>query len=1342
MRFDVRSRRTPWVAGTHPRLRLGISLWLACLAAVASVGLAGPAGSAEKSAAAQSEPSSAAGLALPGLGADRYRITLITGDTVTLSAGAGGRYSATVDPATRPDGSTPDIEVSGTNEQLYAIPDDARLFVASGRLDRELFNVGYLAANGYADAVRGSLPVIAEYPKPFSASTEQHRAEALPASSVTLMLESIDAAGLSVSKSHAEAFWASLRGEKEPANGASLETGVTKLWLDRKMDATLDESVPQIGAPAAWAAGYDGTGVKVAVLDTGFDAAHPDLAGKVVASQSFIPGETVADGHGHGTHVAATIAGTGAAEAGLRKGVAPGADLVIGKVLSNSGSGPITRVMDGMEWAAIDQDADVINMSLGSDPTPGTDPVSRMVNQLTRDTGALFVISAGNGGPGAHTIGAPGAADSALTVAAVDKAELLAGFSSRGPRVGDEALKPDITAPGVGIVAARAAGTSLGNAVNDLYTSLNGTSMSAPHVAGAAAILAQRRPEWTATQLKPALMSTSTHGGHTVYEQGAGRVDVARAVAQDVFAATPNVDFKLIRPPFDDDILTKSITYSNFGDQPVTLALAAKLETTGGTVAPGAALSVPSSVIVPSDGQAVVNVTLDPTTLPTAQHTGSVVATAADGIRVGTPVGLEVGPELRTLTVNFVRRQKDAGPWLRTRRAAGDACVDISVAAVDGPAVDTHVRRVVCWVEPAPPQHPVTFEVPDGTYFVWAGHEWHSGNLYRHGVVIDPEFEVSGDTAITLDADDAEPIEIETPRTAEVVDSVLQLRRETTTGGAFNYFHYSTNKVKPLLWVSPTEPVTKGDFVFSPSWLLAAPQVTMRVTKPVRTELHPFPGTRMTAHGPWATPFSDDDEFSVVYAANGTAEDFAGADVRGKLALIRLQPSALPNAWQTPQIVVAQLQRAHDAGAAGVLYHAEQGLLTDIRFDDNRLQPLPPVPFAMLPAPEADALLSHLQNGRVEIDVEATLPGRSPYLYSLSPYHDGRVPSPPRYEFTKRNLAQLNASIHSDQPRESRLAVATWRESDSLFQFIPGYSIVGAPKTLPVYFGPLYDDVVHDMHEGGSAGHTTDFALHVFGEPRTVETRTHARPVAPGTERMPFVVPGIPLAVCAGCRQGDTFYPLFPFTTPQRHRVGVSLSENVRLFRDGVEVPGDGGVLGLGYTLPPEPARYRLTFAQQNIESAWDFTSSQPSVDETPGGFWCAEALLGASTTPCRAEPLIFLSYDADVALDNTVRAGRSDEIRVTAYRQAPTGPKFAGLKLWVSTNDGATWQPAKVKSRGNGVYEADVRYPRLGQTNGFVSLKAEAWDVAGNRVEQTVTRAFGLREGGGDDDDDDDDDD
>lgn len=184
----------------------------------------------------------------------------------------------------------------------------------------------------------------------------------------------------------------------------------------------------------------------------------------------------------------------------------------------------------------------------------------------------------------------PGAADAALTVGAVDKSNQLAEFSSRGPRVGDSALKPDITAPGVDVVAARS--TSAGGGPGDYYAAGSGTSMATPHVVGAAAILAQRRPDLTPGQLKAALMAAAApQSGQAVLEQGAGRVDVARAVGQTVFADPPSVSFgRQVWPHGDDVPVTKTVTYQNVGVSEVRLSLAFSAVGPDGNPAPAGRL--------------------------------------------------------------------------------------------------------------------------------------------------------------------------------------------------------------------------------------------------------------------------------------------------------------------------------------------------------------------------------------------------------------------------------------------------------------------------------------------------------------------------------------------------------------------------------------------------------------------------------------------------------------------------------------------------------------------------------------------------------------------------------
>ncbi|MGW0575308.1 S8 family serine peptidase, partial [Streptomyces sp. NPDC002920] len=397
-------------------------------------------------------------------------VTLITGDTVSLTVGPDGKNAVDVRRGKGREAAT--FLSSEKDGEISVLPADAIPLIQAGRLDPALFNVTQLVEQGYTDAKTGSTPVIATFRK---------GAETPEGARRTLVLPGIDGAALSARKS--TDFWADIApalGTEPTAKAAEqLGDGIDKIWLDAKVKASLDVSVPQIGAPEVWQAGYDGTGVKVAVLDTGVDAGHPDLAGKIAESQSFVPDQTVQDGHGHGTHVASTIVGSGAASDGKRKGVAPGAQLLIGKVLGNDGRGQTSWILNGMEWAA-HSGAKIVSMSLGGTATGPSDVLSETVDDLSASTGTLFVIASGNAGPGEQTVGTPGIADSALTVGAVDKSDQLASFSSRGPRPGDFAVKPEITAPGVAITAARAAGTTMAGStpVDDYYSTASGTSMA------------------------------------------------------------------------------------------------------------------------------------------------------------------------------------------------------------------------------------------------------------------------------------------------------------------------------------------------------------------------------------------------------------------------------------------------------------------------------------------------------------------------------------------------------------------------------------------------------------------------------------------------------------------------------------------------------------------------------------------------------------------------------------------------------------------------------------------------------------------------------------------------
>ena len=578
-------------------------------------------------------------------------LALVTGDEVRVGLGADGRPQVRqVVAAPREDGREVAFHTIRRGDRVYVVPGDALPLVADGVLDLELFNLAKLATLA-AYGTAGEVPVIVGH------SVDARSARAAAGTTLERRLPVINATSQTISGDGS--WWRQVRaadaGTARGRTGARGPlVGVERIWLNELARIELDDSVPQVGAPVAWDRGLDGTGVTVAVLDTGVDPTHPDLAGRIAAQEDFTGSLSgPVDGNGHGTHVAATIAGTGAASGGARRGVAPGAELIIGKVCNHFGVCPFDAIIAGMEWAVM-SGARVVNMSLGSPATDGTDALSQAVNELSRATGALFVVAAGNAGPDPYTIGAPGAADEALTVAAVDDNDAMAAFSSRGPRLGDDAAKPDIAAPGVGIVAARAAGTSMGTPVDAHYTAASGTSMATPHVAGAAAIVAQQHPELTGSQIKAVLMDTAADLGHDPYAQGAGLLDLA--LATDPTLATDG-QVRFGRHTYPHRPVTDTVTYTNFSDQPLTLSLAASLSAFDGSPAPDGILTVePAQVTVPAGGTAEVEVTLDGRVLddddPFGPYRGAVRATDDAGVlRASTRVTAFLEPQRYEVTV-------------------------------------------------------------------------------------------------------------------------------------------------------------------------------------------------------------------------------------------------------------------------------------------------------------------------------------------------------------------------------------------------------------------------------------------------------------------------------------------------------------------------------------------------------------------------------------------------------------------------------------------------------------------------------------------------------------------
>ncbi|MDW4572979.1 S8 family serine peptidase [Microbacterium sp. M3] len=1221
-----------------------------------------------------------------------HTVTLITGDRVTVTDLADGTHTVSIDTAV--DGAG--VQTYEVGDDLHVVPQGAMPYLAAGALDEDLFNVSLLIEYGYDDASVDATPIIVEQDD----AAARTFAAPVPGIELQTPLESIGGAAATLGHGDAAAAWQALTAPSARtfSTTPALAGGIEAIHLDGKVRASLDSSVPYIDAPEAWDRGLTGEGVTVAVLDTGYDDTHPDLQGHVAeGSKSFVPGEEVAaDPNGHGTHVASTIAGTGAASGGTHRGVADGAQLLVGKVLGADGYGQDSWIIEAMEWAG--QNAPIVSMSLGStEASDGKDLMAESLNRIAQETGALFVVAAGNAGA-AETIGAPGSAAEAFTVGSVDDPDgYLSYFTSQGPLARSGAMKPDVTGPGNNVTAARSADSG----GEGPYIAMSGTSMATPHVAGAAAILLGAHPEYTAAQLKAALASTAVDLGYTPYQGGSGVINVAAALDAPVVASGSG-DFGMLAWGQEPTPVTRAVEFTNRTDAELTVALEASLSDTtpgdgGGDPGPMSAgiafdaLTLDTeSLTIPAGETRTATMTVDPAKVPAGTQLSGALVGAVDG-----------EPVTRTALGTIAEAER----------------YDLTLTATDfeGNPTETYAflwNPATQFAEPIYVGGETTLRLMKGDYSVVSFMELNrTPDTIASVLVGEPTLELDGDKTVAFDARTAKEVTVDVGAAGlEAVHRRMDVKVDDFLASAM--MPVKTDE----MWAQPMK-IDDADFDFTTRWRLQTPLLTVSDgKKPL--DLIVFGGSE------WL-----DGSFKAraVDGGTGTPEELAAAGVAGKIAVVT----------RTAELTASQ--QAANALAAGakllLLVNDEDGEHNDwvgseVDYSDIAL------PVAGISGVEGRELLAKL-GGKKKVTLSAVGVPATEVVYDIAEWGDGEIPEDLTYTHTADDLARIDTRYHG---QEEQLA-------EFRYDFVPG-----------AQYGSGFPYIAHRGMDRTEWINTDNLRWNQWVAVSSVmwEIRDKLRTYEPGertTEEYfggivrPYVATGfwVPYRVSdyaqvnipswADGGNGDhtgTFDTWMPDSTVQQH---------TDLYLDGELIKQTEHQGANVFDLPDGEQQWRVVSTATHdgshlagstkTVSDWTFTS------EGKLGDWNYRLL-----------PLIQAYYDVDVNEKNLVGEGRKKGTAVTLGLElghvAGTVPSGAITEATLEArSENGEWKPVALSGaqtdaptgaveHDGGIF-VDSRAWVSGYTaqipvsdkGGWVDLRVTAKDAAGNTFSQEIEKAF-----------------
>jgi hypothetical protein len=806
-----------------------------------------------------------------------------------------------------------------------------------------------------------------------------------------------------------------------------------------------------------------------------------------------------------------------------------------------------------------------------------------------------------------------------------------------------------------------------------MYRTLSGTSMATPHMVGAAAILAQRHPDWTGSQLKEHLMSTAKglDAEYSPYEVGTGRVDVAAAVRTEV-SATGSLFFGNHTWPHEasDKAVTKDLTFTNTGSSHVTLNL--DLTNEDGTFTLGA-----TAVTVPAGGTAAVPVTGDPQSASIGRHVGYVTATdAATGKPVTrTAVALLKEEERYDLNISLVGRDgKPASGWVNIN-LAGDT-LPWSVY-VDGKT---------------------TMRMAPGVYTVAGYLDVAGEKADRSGlaVLVDPETALKdGPADVVLDAGKARLLDTQAPQRTE--DRQRKVDFNVHYEGQDPYTDYRSAYVLPPtyddVYVAPTVPMKHGEFVLTTRWRKGEPSLALSAL-----------GGRLRFDAlvqSGSTLGTATDRRDVVYAGNGAAAAYEKIKAKGKVAVVERSDEVSPQ------------ERAEAAVAAGAkaLIVVNDGAGALLEYVGEAA-----IPVATVHREAGRTLIAMARSGVLKLTVKQTQ--YTPFVYDLTRDYPGQVPNRALvYKPTKGDLARIDARYYSSTDGK----LAEGYRSD--FTLSPSFNLPESewhPGTRTEWVTP--GQVWREFHTQGVDG-SLPWSMVSGDNTYSKGTTTRLDWFAPATRPGQ----GESFGVYNSRWQNYMTWNVQAWASASdTMRLGGYLPwgetpSHLQIFQGDTRIydnPNSGDMQweevpagNLPYRAVLDAERpgdvFRLS---TRTHTEWTFLS-----DTVDSDFFEPFSVLN-------------LNYKLDSDLHGDVKANTAQEIALKPVSMdGGTVPgKVTTVKLDVSYDDGATWQKVSLAKGAGGCWKGSFRTAK--KPGGFLSVRASASTSSGFGVKNEIVRAYGLR--------------